>query len=226
MPCNICGSSKFEDYRGRAQERCVGCGAKARHRIALAVYEKHLLCEPELTSGKVLHLAPERFFHDHLKTVIGAGYMPSDVAPQRYPHANCLKLRFPKDFEIFPNGYFSAILHNHVLEHIPGHYGDHLLAFADLLTPGGKMIISVPGPYMDRKTEEGGEHFKTDNERLEKFLQEDHFKQLGSDFVEFLETMEGGSLLKDGIDDSLRASLNVRPHKAPFFVWQKGIANG
>ena len=226
MACNICGSDKFEDYRGRPAERCGGCGAKARHRVALAVYEKHLFSQPQLCAGKVLHLAPERYFHDRILAAVGAGYMPSDMAPERYPHAQCLKLGFPDGFDIFPPGYFSAILHNHVLEHLPGSYRDHLVAFAELLSPGGRMIFSVPGPYMDRKTEEGGEHLATDAERLEKFLQEDHYKMLGVDFVEFLRSMGGGTVLDSGIDDTLRKHLNVRPGKAPFFIWQKDTKNG
>ena len=121
-----------------------------------------------------MHLAPEPALYPLLKDALHQGYITADAAPDIYPHAPCMKLFFPKDFEIFPNGYFSAILHNHVLEHIPGHYGDHLLEFTRLLAPAGKMIFSVPGPYAGTETREGGEHLSSDQERLEHFLQEDH----------------------------------------------------
>ena len=48
MQCNICGNDQFESYRGRAHEVCVACGSKARHRVALDVYERFLAHdEPE-----------------------------------------------------------------------------------------------------------------------------------------------------------------------------------
>ncbi|MFK5977644.1 MAG: methyltransferase domain-containing protein [Rhizobiaceae bacterium] len=221
MACNICGGTDFEGYRGRKGERCTSCGSKARHRIALMVYETHLLPLVRGGAKRVLHLAPEQFLYRELSEMVGAGYITSDASPERYPHAECLKLYFPQDFDLFPDGYFTAILHNHVLEHIPGHYGDHLIAFTRMLAPGGKMIFSVPGPYLDRQSVEGGEHLASDAERLEKFLQEDHYKMLGADFVDFLRGMEGGALISDGITPEIREQLNVRPGKAPFFVWQK-----
>ena len=222
MTCNICGSEKFSSWRGRPDELCNDCGALARHRVAFDVYQIHLFTlEEEKKSLKVLHLAPEPCLHPALDEVIGPGYICADASPERYPHAECLKLFFPKDFAIFPNGYFDAILHNHVLEHIPGHYGDHLMAFSRLLKPGGRMIFSIPGPYKKRLTEEGGENLKSDAERLEKFLQEDHFKMFGADFIEYLRHMPGGSLLPDGITNEIRKKLNVRPNKAPFFIWEK-----
>jgi len=220
--CNLCGSEEFADYRGRPNEQCANCGSKARHRVGWEVYRTELF--PLLsarTFPKVLHLAPEKALHDLLQAEIGAGYLPSDAAPDRYPHAKCMRLYFPDDFKIFPDGYFDAVLHNHVLEHIPGKYADHLLAFTRLLSPGGRMIFSIPGPYLDRETEEGGEHFDTDAERLEKFLQEDHFKIIGSDFPDVLASLPGGRVIPADIDPQMRESLSVRPKKAPFFIWEK-----
>ena len=222
MTCNICGGDNFVAWRGRPDEQCGECGALARHRIAFAVYQRHLFTLDEQPQNlRVLHLAPEPCLHPALDEVIGTGYLCADASPERYPHAQCLRLFFPGNFNIFPPDYFDAILHNHVLEHIPGHYGDHLMEFTRLLKPGGRMIFSVPGPYLDRLTVEGGENLASDEERLEKFMQEDHFKLLGSDFIEFLENIPGGEVISDGITNDLRASLNVRPNKAPFFIWQK-----
>ena len=223
--CNLCGNDRFVDYRGRPKEQCVVCGSKARHRVGWAVYESQLLpLMKDRPKGRVLHLAPEKALFDHLEKALGGGYFPADAAPERYPHAQCLKLFFPEDFSIFPNGYFDAILHNHVLEHIPGHYGDHLRAFTRMLAPGGRMIFSIPGAYLDRETEEGGEHFSSDAERLKRFLQEDHFKLIGSDFPETLTDLPGGQVMPDGITDSLRERLSVRPGKAPFFIWERNRA--
>jgi len=224
MHCNICGGTEFESYRGRAGERCLNCGSKARHRVALLVYERHLF--PSVSEGgRVLHLAPEECLSPILSGRLGTGYVTADAAPERYPHAKPVKLVLPGDFAKFPAGHFDAILHNHVMEHIPGHWRDHLAGFALWLKPGGTMIFSVPGPYRDRLTVEGGEHLATDAERLDRFLQEDHFRLFGADFVEYLADMPGGELLADGVTDADRATIAVRPGKAPFFVWRKGRGN-
>lgn len=215
--CNICGGAGFETYRGRPGERCIACGAKARHRIALDVYERHLF--PLAGAGaRVLHFAPEAALHPLIEARFGAGYVTADAEPARYAHAMALRLRIPHDLEIFPSGYFTAILHNHVLEHVPGHYGDHLVALLRLLRPGGLMIFSVPGPYMDRDTQEGGERLASDAERLELFLQEDHLKRFGRDFVGRLASLDGARLIGDGMTDARRAELGVRPAKSPFFI--------
>ncbi len=221
MPrCNICDGTSFEPFRGRPNEKCTSCGSLARHRVGWAVYGNHLIGQ-KCGKGRILHLAPEPWLYPKLKDVLGSGYLCADPSPGTYPHAPCLRLFFPDDFDLFPDGYFSAILHNHVLEHIPGHYGDHLEAFIRLLAPGGKMIFSIPGPYKNQPTREGGEHLASDAERLEQFLQEDHFKMLGDDFVPTFEALSGGTRLDEGVGDERRKELSVRSGKAPFFIWQR-----
>lgn len=224
MRCNICGGKSFEAYRGRAGERCTGCGSKARHRVALDVYERLLfpLATPDF---RLLHLAPEKFLFPILRGIFGGGYVAADAVPGRFPHAEAIKLVLPKDFDRFPENCFDAIVHNHVMEHLPGHYRDHLAGFVRWLKPGGVMILSIPGPYMDRLTQEGGERLASDAARLQKFLQEDHFKLFGRDFVEHLEHMQGGELVEDGVTDERRRELSVRPGKAPIFVWRKAGPN-
>jgi SAM-dependent methyltransferase len=220
--CNICNGTVFETYRGRPGEKCAGCGAKARHRIALDVYQRFLEPVPDF-GARLLHLAPEPSLHNWLGVKFGAGYLCADAAPERYPHAEVLKLVLPQGFEIFPDGYFHAIIHNHVLEHIPGNFTTHLEAFVRILRPGGHMIFSVPGPYIDRLTEEGGEHLKSPAERLVRFKQEDHLKIFGADFVSHIQNIPGGLLVPDGVTDEKRAELSVRPGKARFFVWRKHL---
>ncbi|GIL01556.1 MAG: hypothetical protein BroJett030_14550 [Alphaproteobacteria bacterium] len=220
MRCNICGGTTFEAFRGRANERCAGCGAKARHRVALDIYER-LLFPLAGDGAHILHLAPEECLVPVLRETFRDGYVTADADPDRYPWADARRLVLPDQFDAFPPAHFDAILHNHVLEHIPGHYRDHLAGLVDWLKPGGLMIFSVPGPYLDRMTREGGEHFRTDAERIELFRQADHFKRFGRDFVKHVETMAGGRRLDDGVTDARRAELAVRPGKAPFFVWRR-----
>jgi len=220
MQCNICGARQFEDWRGKKAELCCGCGAKARHRVALDVYER-LLFPAVAKGGNVLHLAPEQCLFGRLKQEFGEGYRPADAAPERYPHANPMRLVLPEGLGQFGDGAFAAILHNHVLEHIPGHWADHVDALLRVLAPRGRMVFSVPGPYLDRDTIEGGEHLKSDKERLERFLQEDHFRLFGRDFVARLKSWPETRFIDDGTTDARRAEIAVRPGKAPFFILEK-----
>lgn len=219
--CNICNSTAFEGYRGRPGEVCAGCGSKARHRVALDVYRRHLLGRLAGKPARVLHFAPEACLHGALSERLGAGYITADIAPERYKHAHALRIALPQGLAVFPDGYFDAVLHNHVLEHIPGHWRDHVAALMRVVKPGGLMIFSVPGPYLDRDTVEGGENLASDFERLEKFLQEDHYKLFGRDFADALAAWPGSELLPAGVDDARRAEIGVRPGKSPFFILRK-----
>ncbi len=220
MQCNICGDRQFEDWRGKKAELCRGCGAKARHRVALDVYERRLfpIVPP---GGRVLHLAPEECLHGILAARFGQGYVTADAAPERYPHAKAMRLVLPQGLAQFGDDTFAAILHNHVLEHIPGHWADHISALLRVLSPGGRMIFSVPGPYLDRDTVEGGEHLANDRQRLERFLQEDHLKLFGRDFVERIGNWPVTRSIADGVTDKRRAEIGVRAGKAPFFILEK-----
>ena len=225
--CNICGGTEFHAYKGRPAEMCPSCKSKARHRVGLAVYEKFLFpltdADPQ---ARVLHMAPERCLHRVLADRLGDSYVTSDPEPERYLYAKCLRRGFPDGFREFEDGYFTGIIHNHILEHIPGHYGDHLKEFARLLAPGGVMIFSFPGPYGDVDTLEGGEHMESDAERIEHFGVAEHIKIFGPEFYDVYQAIPGGHPLNDGVTDDLRASLRVRPGMAPFHVWRRaGGAN-
>jgi SAM-dependent methyltransferase len=171
--------------------------------------------------ARILHFAPEEALYRRLDAIFGPAYTTADLHPERYPHAQALRIALPEGISIFPDGYFDVVLHNHVLEHIPGHYRDHIAALMRIVKPGGVMIFSVPGPYRDRETEEGGEHLASDAERLTRYLQEDHFKIFGADFVRHVESLAGAALEPDGMTDARRVELAVRPGKAPFFILRK-----
>ena len=94
-------------------------------------------------------------------------------------------MRLPEDFDIFPDEYFDLIVHNHVLEHIPGTYREHLARFLDILKPGGHMVFTVPVIRKDRPTLEGGEDLASNDERLKVHGQVDHYKTFGTDFLPY-----------------------------------------
>jgi phosphoglycolate phosphatase len=192
--------------------------------VAFEVYRRAGLLEQRASppyGTRVLHLAPEGVLHSRIVAAVGAGYMPADARPEAYTTIQCLRLRLPDGFALFPDAYFDFIIHNHVLEHIPGSFRDHLRGFARILKPGGHHIFSVPGPKGSMLTVEGGEHLASDAERLAKFGQGDHFKMFGHDLPGFLAELPGGSFAWDDLSDADRAEINVAPLSNRFLVWRK-----
>jgi len=222
--CNLCGGTVFVAATGRL--RCVRCKSRIRHRIAYALYQRHGMLDradlPSSDSGlRVLHFAPERHLHDLLRPAVGSGYICADAVPEGYPWAQCLKLVLPDDLRIFPEAYFDFVVHNHVMEHIPGHFRDHFPGFCRILKPGGKLIFSVPGPNMRALTKEGGEHLASDEERKAQFGQYNHLRAFGRDLPEFLAGLPGGSFAWDDLDDAERARLGCGSKSARFMIWTR-----
>ena len=169
----------------------------------------------------MLHLAPEGVLGVKIREAIGAGYLPADAMPDVYGDMKCLRVFLPEGLEVFPDEFFDFVIHNHVLEHVPGSFKDHLVAFCRILKTGGKMIFSVPGPKMSIETIEGGEHLASDDERLAKFGQIDHLKVFGRDLPEYLAGLPHGRSAFDDLSDEERASISVRPQSNRFLIWEK-----
>lgn len=192
ISCNICGSLDFQPFNVNPREnaQCANCGSLERHRALHYVLNSRGFLRPELKgSRRCLQLAPEKVTYDYISQVFGSGYTTSDLTPEKYKHAKCLKLALPEGFQMIPDEYFYLILHNHVLEHIPGRFSSHVDQFYRILEYGGSMIFTIPDSYICKgiaKTVEGGEDLPSDEDRLKKFGQGDHYKWLGLDFVEYL----------------------------------------
>lgn len=214
MPqCNICNGEYFLDFSGRQLVRCLNCDSLERHRLLRYVLESlGFLDENLATKKKVLHLAPEKMTHNYLSEIYRAGYIAADLFPEKYPHAQVLKLELPQGFNIFPDEYFDLIVHNHVLEHIPGSYKDHLNEFIRVMKQGGYMVFTIPKVNLDKITVEGGELLKDDISRINAHGQSDHFKTFGYDFFEYFADKPGSFNLFE-IEATVRERLN-----APFDV--------
>lgn len=116
--CNICGNNYFVDYNSRRFAVCKACGSFERHRLV-----RYALNSLGLLNGqhkRALHIAHEKVTFEYMRSSYGGGYYCCDPFPDKYPYASCLKLFLPDDSRIFTDRYFDLILHNHVLEHIPG----------------------------------------------------------------------------------------------------------
>lgn len=215
--CNICGNSKFIDFNGRSQVQCVTCKSLERHRLVRWTLEELGYLKPEI-KRRMLHLAPEEMTHRYMAQAFGGGYICSDPFPEKYPHAQCLKLALPEGFGIFPQNYFDLILHNHVLEHIPGDYKEHLVSFHNLLRPFGQMIFTIPGVSQKTLSIQGGESLSSDAERVRIHGQSDHYKSFGYDFIEFFSQLSG-KLITMKIPENIRTEL--RATDDPIYIWTK-----
>lgn len=191
--CNICGSIEFNPFGTipRANAECISCGSLERHRALHYLLSTKNFLENRLGAIRCLHLAPERVTSDYLVKAFGAGYISADLSPQQYKYAKCIKLKLPEDLAIFPDEYFDLIVHNHVLEHIPGSFRLHIDEFYRILSEDGVMVFTIPEYKITRgvrQTIEFGENLPTDQDRLREHGQRDHYKTFGTDLIEYLQT--------------------------------------
>ena len=208
--CNICGSSDFSPFgkNHRVNALCTSCGSLERHRAIHSVLHSNKILKSLETNKekRCLHLAPEYSTFSYLKPFFNSGYISSDIQPSLYPHTNALSLQLPSHFKIFPDNYFDLIIHNHVLEHIPGDYVNHLYQFSRILKTGCSMVFTVPDERIlnqQPSTLQHGEYLP--HERLRKmfFGQGDHYKWFGTDIIHILDKyFSSVSLLLDPQDDS------------------------
>jgi phosphoglycolate phosphatase len=189
--CNICDSAEFVDFNGRKAILCRSCKSLERHRLVRWTLDQLGYVYSVHSTKRALHLAPEEMTHRYLAPSFGTGYICSDLVPSKYAKAECLKLALPEGFDIFPISYFDLILHNHVLEHIPGDYRDHLAQFVRILRPGGHMVFTLPGISRTATTVQGGEHLPSDEDRLRLHGQSDHYKSFGYDLIEWFNSAKG-----------------------------------
>jgi hypothetical protein len=222
LTCNICGSQSFDSYGAvpRVNARCSVCKSLERHRALHYLLKSNGLLAARQGVYRCLQLAPERVTHDYLLRAYGAGYVAADLFPQRYEHAECLKLRLPDDFEIFPSGYFSLIVHNHVLEHIPGSFRSHIDEFYRLLRVGAIMAFTVPDVAQGiLNTVEGGELLPTNEDRVRLHGQEDHFKTFGTDLIDYLKLKFAVVQTAFSIDDPLRRTIFEKHNASGVVYW-------
>lgn len=185
--CNICGCDTFLPFGKREKALCKNCASLERHRAMHGVLTRREGFLDKLSSARILHLAPENCIAQWLQDT-GRTYIAADIRPEIYPQIKCLKLQLPDGLDIFPEGYFDLIVHNHILEHIPGDYRLHILSFLRLVAPGGMMAFTVP-VFRDKKTRQFGELLSSDEERYKFFGQKDHNKIFGDDFIQFFEQL-------------------------------------
>jgi hypothetical protein len=194
----------------RLAATCPVCWAGTRTRLLWLYLQRasELLEQP----ARLLHMAPEPGLHQRLSAAPNLDYHSGDLDPARYPFAPEMRkldlTALPQ-----PDGYFDAVLANHVLEHVE----DDWRALAEVLRvlrPGGLALLQVPiARRLDATCEDRA--VRTPEQRLQRYGQRDHVRLYGSDYPERLrragfrvEAWTPGELGEDGLVE--RLDLNPR----------------
>lgn len=177
--CPVCqrGSSRFMTYGipPRINAECVWCGAKERHRFVWAFWLSGRTNLFENIPGRqFLHLAPEIFFEQRLRDVIGSGYITADYSA---PYA---QIKMDIQAIQFEDETFDIIYCSHVMEHVDDDR-KALAEFYRVLVTGGWAVLMVPD-YAEKTIEDPT--IKDPQERLRLFRQTDHVRLYGPDFAD------------------------------------------
>jgi SAM-dependent methyltransferase len=188
------------DAAGRPNVVCPRCLSQERHRLLALYLERY----PQLTRGRVLHLAPEIALR---RALAGADVVRMDLdSPLAEVHADLTAMPFA-------DAEFDLVLCSHVLEHVQ----DDAAAMRELrrvLRPGGTLLAMVPlRPGVD-ETDEDPTVVAPDERRV-RFLQADHVRLYGrADFVRRLAAAHF-DVLADDFVESYRASERERLGLSP-----------
>jgi SAM-dependent methyltransferase len=171
--CPLCGwrGFRFDPYGNRALRRgdahCPVCGSLERHRAA------KVLLEGRLGGGhRVLHMAPERQMIPWLVS-LSSEYLNADLN-------GIAMVKMDLTATGLPAASKTLVWCSHVLEHIP----DDAAALREIrriLAPGGLLVLQVP---VGGDTTLEDPSVTTDEQRLERYLQEDHLRLYGRDLAD------------------------------------------
>jgi SAM-dependent methyltransferase len=161
----------------RARAACPVCYAGTRTRLLWLYLSQasRLLERP----ARLLHIAPEPGLHRRLSLASNVAYYSGDLDPSRYPYASEMQ-RLDLTALPHPDGYFDAVLANHVLEHVR----DDRRALTEtlrVLRPGGLALLQVPiALRLETTREDPSVCTPSDRERV--YGQRDHLRLYGRDY--------------------------------------------
>lgn len=175
--CPVCereAPDGFLPLRQRRQAICPHCGSRERHRLLwlFLTRETDLLERP----ARLLHVAPDQGIGGRLAAAGNIDYVSGDLEPGR-----ALEVLDVTAID-HPDASFDVVLCNHVLEHVP----DDRAALRELrrvTRPDGWALIQVP---MLRERTDEDPSVTDPQERLRRFMQADHVRVYGRDFLDRL----------------------------------------
>lgn len=173
--CNICGHADMI-VRPSREIVCAGCGSHGRTRLMWLMLARHDLLRPGV---RCLHIAPEAALAPRLHAILGDGYEPVDIAPERYPFAPGIR-RFDlvADAPALRSGTYDLVLHSHVMEHVRGNVTAILFHLHRALTPGGRQVCCIPVIRERHYAEDFGP--LVPDEAVRRFGQDDHVRIFGA----------------------------------------------
>lgn len=210
--CPICKSTAFGDYNGRVNARCVGCGSKERERIMALVLNR---LAPPPTGLRVYHFAPEAAIADLLIAKYGNSYTPADYEPSEYKWSKVpvARVDLSSPAQYLPKESAQALIHSHVLEHVPASIDRIITQMNSAIAPGGYHIFQVPihvGWYR-----EDMDPTLTHEQRTERFYQFDHLRVFGiNDFEDRCLSLFGG-FERISLTDAITIDELVDAHVPP-----------
>ena len=190
--CPLCGwrGYRFEPFGKRALRRadalCPICGSLERHRVA-----RLLLSDRLGGRQRVLHMAPEPLMIPWLVS-LACDYLNADLHKPAMRRLDLTDIRLP-------DASRTLIWCSHVLEHIP----DDARALGEMrrvLAPGGTLVLQAP---IGGATTLEDPAVVSDEDRLERFLQEDHVRLYGRDLA--------ARIRSAGFDCDVLTALSLSP---------------
>lgn len=177
ITCPICQSNQFAPHGALKHPRCKTCGSLPRNRSAFLLLMEVL---KPAKGMKIAHFAPEKGIAKRLHAILQGGYERYDLNPQNYdvPGLPAVrKIDLCSGLSALKPGTYDAVLHNHVMEHLPCNETIVLQRLHALLRPGGIHIFLMPMTHGYSRADLNPE--MTGEERTKTFFQHDHIRKFG-----------------------------------------------
>lgn len=209
VTCIVCGYSykHFIPYLGRLNAQCPNCGSLERVRLIQKFITDFKLINKDT---RLLHIAPEKALYKIFRKQLGSNYIPADkfesgyTYPEGTQHVDITALPFA-------NESIDAVICIHVLEHVQ----EDAKAISEIyrvIKKGGFAILQVPYDAARASTYEDAS-ITSPEERRKHFLQSDHVRIYGRDYLErFLQpgfTIEHGDYSKN-LDAATREKYGLK----------------
>ena len=197
-PCCERTFRRFRVYvteSGRREDLCPSCGSLGRHRVDWLFLRQAGLLRSANGRLRLLLVAPEPAFQQHLADDPGIDYLSGDL-----DSALAMERLDVTDIR-HDDGSFDAVICNHVLEHVP----DDARALRELhrvLRNDGWAMVQVPLDMSAERTNEDPS-ITDPEERRRLFWQHDHVRLYGRDYPQRLEAA--------GFDVSVEAFTDELP---------------
>lgn len=178
--CNVCNHSfsTFIPYLGRINAQCPNCGSLERVRLIYQFIRDNALLKRD---SKILHIAPEKCLYDVFSKTHGANYIPADKFEPGYSYPKGTRHIEITNIDL-PDKSVDVVVCIHVLEHVQ----DDAKAISEIyrvLKKDGVAILQVPYDA-DRATTYEDATITSPEERRKHFLQFDHVRIYGRDFID------------------------------------------